>query len=192
MITELMEPMVDAGEQAAIVLIQCIATDNLPNRSGMRIPAGEFPALARLLRDKPASVGHPWSNPLSNWGRITDTALLVFKDVPAGLSKADKKSIAGEGYQQILLTIAVQTGHPYLEEFACDRLREVSIAFAYSQMRCPGCDCGKDIYPSYGCPRLPDTQPYIERFGINDAFEVSLVAIPAVRSARVVFDDVYK
>lgn len=176
-----MEPLTEAPEY---IYLSAIATDNLPNRSGMRIPAKELIPLAQFLVGKLAIKDHAMYRIDSGWGRISETSVEK-KPVPKGLSKVDKAAIAAEGYQVVMCVIQVPADSDTLDAITQRTAGELSITFSYSQLKCPDCDCGKDIYPSWGCPRSVSNQPWLERLGVMDAYEISLVVVPAVKAARV-------
>jgi|GEM_PF-4653394 hypothetical protein len=168
--------------EVEFVMLEAIATDNLPNRSGMRIPAKELQTIAATLPGKLAIKDHRMGSIDTAWGRISKAWIEAGDE--SKLSKTDRAALNGEGYQVVHCYIAVPADHPELRLIEADLASELSITFTYSQLKCPGCDCGKDIYPSWGCPRSVSAQPYLERHGVTESFEISLVVVPAVKAAH--------
>lgn len=165
------------------VLVDAIASDNLIGRSGFRNPVSEMPALAKFLKGKPALIDHEMGEVEGGWGRIVETAI-VQAVTPDDLDELNQAIVQKEGYWQLHCTIAVAPDHPYLKDFDYESKGELSITFVYSQIRCPGCTCGDAVW-SRNCPNDAYSLPYLERFGVSDAFEISLVCVPAVKSAKV-------
>ena len=61
----------------------------------------------------------------------------------------------------------------------------LSISTLYKKEKCPDCDCQVENWTS--CPRsieAIEAAGYIERVGVTDVLEVSLVLIPAVKNAK--------
>lgn len=167
-----------------VILLRAIATDNLVSRNGARIPASELPALANFLKGKPAIRDHRMFSTETAWGRVVTTTL-ERATPPGDLVDYNQAIVAAEGYWQIACEIAVQPGHSVLESLEYERVGELSITFLYSEMRCPNCSCGEAIW-SEKCVNDFWDLPYYERHGVTDAFEISLVVVPAVQAAKVV------
>ncbi len=164
-------------------ILRLVATDNLPSRNNARYPAAELPVLARYLIGTAATVDHDWRAE-KEWGLIIDAGVIV-EVPPTGLDADASKVVMAEGYQQVWVDVATE------DQTILDRIERglnwrVSIAAAFSIMRCPECDCKAGNMNSYECPNMPWDVPYYDRVGVCDALEVSLVLIPAVRSARVI------
>jgi hypothetical protein len=169
------------GEERQI--LRAIATDNLVSRNCARIPVGELAALARFLVNKPAITDHNLYSVETSWGRIV-SAVVESAVPPVEMSEENQAIVQGEGYRRIVCEIAVEPGHSVIRDIDFDRVGELSITFLYSEMRCPGCTCGKAVW-SDDCPNDFWTLPYYERHGVTDAFEISLVVVPAVKEARI-------
>jgi hypothetical protein len=165
------------------IILNAIATDNLISRNGARIPASELQALTRFLNGKPAITDHALYAVSTAWGRIVATAL-ESANAPLDLSEENRAIVANEGYWRILCEIAVEPGHPVLKDIDFERVGELSITFLYTDMRCPGCTCGENVW-SRNCPNDFWELPHYERHGVIDAFEISLVVVPAVKSAKI-------
>ena len=168
------------------VIVKAIATDNLVSLNAARYPLGELPALANFLVDKPATVDHDYFECADEWGLIV-AAAVVQADPPNGLTDENKAIVKAEGYHQIHVEIACPPGTSYLQDFPYGIRIRCSITAIYSFMRCPGCKCGGDVF-SPDCTNDFWELPYYERIGVTDALEISLVTVPAVRSARVLLE----
>ena len=160
-----------------------VGSDNLPNRSGLRTPATELKALASLMVGCPATLDHGvYRGVAGNFGRIVDAELLTIP-TPSNLSKLDMDALTADGgYMQLITGVAIETGHPQLEELASLRQSECSLSFMYTALRCPGCTCGKDLW---SCESRVNP-PYFERWGVVDGLEISLVVSAAVKRAKLV------
>jgi hypothetical protein len=169
------------------VIVRAIATDNLVSRNGARYPLSELAALAKYLVDKPASIDHPSAyrgTVKDEWGTIT-AAQVEKAEPPTDLSQENKLIVQQEGYHEVFVDVACDIGTEHLEAFKKLLRRRVSIAAMFEFMRCPGCTCGEDVFSPHCVNDFWDL-PYYERHGVCDALEISLVSVPAVRSARVV------
>ncbi|NJN87073.1 MAG: hypothetical protein HC881_13235 [Leptolyngbyaceae cyanobacterium SL_7_1] len=173
-----------------MTIVEAIATDNLVSRNEARYPAAELPTLARYLVNKPASINHPNAfrgSVEDEWGTII-TAEVQTTPPPLDLSAENAAIVAAEGYFQIRVKISCADDVAHLDAFRKALRLRVSISAIYSYMRCPGCKCGENIF-SRECVNDFWTLPYYERHGVTDALEISLVSVPAVRSACVVSID---
>jgi hypothetical protein len=166
------------------VIVRAIATDNLVCRNAARYPASELPRLVASFPGKPATLDHDWFECADEWGVVV-SATLQQAAPPENLSDDDRAIVAAEGYYQVMVEIACPPDTPYLKDFEYDIRTRCSIAATYSQMRCPGCKCGADVF-SRECVNDFWQLPYYERIGVVDALEISLVSVPAVKAARVV------
>ncbi len=165
----------------AEIIIEAIATNNLVSRNGGRIPASELPALAGYLIGKKAITDHRWTvYPLPPWGYIQSSEVLTLPP-PDDIRDVDKDIIVREGYQVIKVAIAADDQHPYVKDRGY--IDGVSIAFEYTTMGCANCECERHDIFHPKCPNSFWDIEYYERWGIVDAFEISLVVIPAVRQA---------
>lgn len=165
------------------VTLKAIATDNLVSRNGARYPASELPVLAALLVGCPAIQDHC---DLINreWGTITD-AQISKTAAPSNLDDLDRAIVQSEGYQQIVVDIQTRADNPLLADFAAGFKLRVSICAAFTTYRCPGCNCKAENFFSSDCPNGYHSVPYFDRTGVCDAFEISLVVIPAVKQAKI-------
>jgi hypothetical protein len=173
-----------------LVTVRAIATDNLVSRNGARYPLSELAALAKYLVGKIASIDHPSpyrGTVKDEWGNITGSGV-ERTTPPSDLSDENKLIVQSEGYHHIWVDIACSGDSEHLEEFKKYLRLRVSIAAMYTSMRCPGCTCGEDVFSPHCVNDFWDL-PYYERHGVCDALEISLVSVPAVRSARVVSID---
>jgi hypothetical protein len=170
------------------VIVKAIATDNLVCSNGARYPLGELPKLVATLPGKPATTDHDWYDCEDEWGVIT-SASLVQAEPPKDLSADDQAIVKAEGYHQVIVEIACPPDTPYLKDFEYGIRVRISIAASYSQMRCPGCECGESVF-SRECPNDFWELPYYERIGVVDALEISLVSLPAVKAAQIVLSEV--
>lgn len=163
-------------------IFRFVATDNLPNRSGARIPLDGLRVLRVTMIGVPATLDHGWGGVRLNFGRVVDSDLISLP-APSGLRDWELESISSEGYHQLILSIAIQNGHPQIPELESYRQGEVSISFIYDALKCPGCTCGSDIWD---CERR--NFKYVERHAVNDGLEISLVISPAVKRARLIVE----
>ncbi len=163
-------------------ILRLVATDNLPSRNAARYPASELPALAHHLAGAAATVDHDWRTE-KEWGFVVDAGVSI-EVPPPNLDESAAAIVSAEGYQQVWVNVATDD-QTILERLELGLNLRVSIAAAFSIMRCPGCNCKAGDMASYECPNMPWDVPYYDRIGVVDALEVSLVLIPAVRSARV-------
>ena len=155
------------------MLYKGIATDNLPNRNGARFSLKELQTIVALLPGVPISIDHSYS--FSDRKGFIVSANLVQKDLDP-LPEA----IKNEGYW----TIEVETDIEGVSPLPLNG-DGLSISTLYKKERCPDCDCQVENWTS--CPRSIETieaAGYIERVGVTDVLEVSLVLIPAVRNAK--------
>jgi hypothetical protein len=111
------------------VLVRAIATDNLVSRNGARIPKSELAALAGYLKDKPAIKDHRMFSVDTSWGRIVETAVEAATP-PDDLDEHNRLVVNAEGYWVVTCSIAVQPGHPILDELACGNKGELSITIS--------------------------------------------------------------
>lgn len=169
------------------VIVRAIATDNLVSRNAARYPLAELPALAELLPGKPATLDHAWSGVASEWGVII-AAILEQVEPPANLTAEDAAIVKVEGYHQVVVEISCPAGTSYLTDFDHGIRTRCSIAAGYTYMRCPGCKCGEDMF-SRECVNDFWELPYYERVGVVDAFEISLVSVPAVKAAQILIEE---
>lgn len=171
------------------IIIPVLAIDNLVTRNRRRLPAAELPALAALLVGKPAIANHNTYNVAGEWATVTKAWVQTIRPgddlYPADLSEVDRAVVAAEGYQVVMLELSVTPDCPYLDDFDVGLKRRVSITFIYSRLVCPDCNCGVQDMWHPKCPNLPYELPHIEYAGVTDAWEVSLVVVPAVRAASV-------
>lgn len=165
------------------ITLKAIATDNLVSRNGARYPASELPTLASLLVGCPAIQDH-WAEIEKEWGTITDAQILK-TTAPPDLDELDQAIVEAEGYQQIVVEIQTRADNPLLADFAAGFKLRVSICAAFTKFRCPGCNCGEENFFSDKCPNGYHSVPYFDRVGVCDAFEISLVVIPAVKQAKI-------
>jgi hypothetical protein len=165
------------------VTLKAIATDNLVSRNGARYPASELPTLASLLVGCPAIQDH-WAEVDKEWGTITDAQILKTA-APLNLNELDQAIVEREGYQQIVVDIQTRADNPVLADFAAGFKLRVSICAAFTTYRCPGCNCKAENFFSSDCPNGYHSVPYFDRMGVVDAFEISLVVIPAVKQAKI-------
>jgi hypothetical protein len=170
------------------VTVKAIATDNLVSGNRARYPLSELPALVKFLPGKPATLDHDWFDCTDEWGIITSASLLK-TEPPPDLDAEDQAIVKAEGYYQVIVEISCPPDTPYLGDFQYGIRIRVSIAATYSQMRCPGCKCGEDVF-SRECVNDFWTLPYYERIGVMDALEISLVSVPAVKAAQVLLSEV--
>jgi hypothetical protein len=166
-----------------LVTLKAIATDNLVSRNGARYPASELPVLASLLVGCPAIADH-YPTVDREWGRIRDAQILK-PSPPPNLDEHNQAIVDEEGYQQIIVDVETRADHPLLADFASGVKTRVSICAAFTTFRCPGCNCKAGNFFSSDCPNVYHSVPYFERVGVCDAFELSLVVIPAVKQAKV-------
>lgn len=166
------------------ITLKAIATDNLVSRNGARYPASELPVLASFLIGCAAIQDH---RDLIDreWGTITD-AQISRTAAPADLDELNQAIVESEGYQQIVVDITTRTDNPLLTDFAAGVKLRVSICAAFTTFRCPGCSCKEGNFFSSDCPNGYHSVPYFDRVGVCDAFEISLVVVPAVKAAKVV------
>jgi hypothetical protein len=163
--------------------LRIIATDNLPSRNNARYPASELPALAAYLIGAAATVDHAWRAE-KEWGTITDAGVMV-EVPPTDLDDDAQKIVVSEGYRVVWVDVATDD-QTVLGRMERGLNLRVSISATFSLMRCPDCDCKAGNMASYECPNMPWDVPYYDRIGVSDGLEVSLVLVPAVRSARVI------
>lgn len=157
------------------------ATDNLVNRSGTRIPAREFPALAEYLKHTYGVSDH-WLEYDRVWAKALDAWVETSSIEPLLLgphTDINKAIIMLEGYQRILVK-AQPFDHPSTDQLNTNQIDPISITFFYTEARCPLCD--EDVWT---CKHSFREIPYIVRHGVRDASEFSLVAAAAVRAAKV-------
>lgn len=155
------------------MLYKGIATDNLPNRNGARFSLKELQTIVTLLPGVPISIDHSYS--FSDRKGFIVSAELVQKDL-----HPLPEAIKSEGYW----TIEVETDIEGVSPMPLNG-DGLSISTLYKKERCPDCDCQIENWTS--CPRSIETieaAGYIERVGVTDVLEVSLVLIPAVRNAK--------
>ena len=155
------------------MLYKGIATDNLPNRNGGRFSLDELKTIVALLPDVPISIDHSYS--FTDRKGFIVSANLVQKDLDP-LPEA----IKSEGYWTIEVEANIEGVSPI--PLNGDGL---SISTLYKKERCPDCDCQVENWTS--CPRsieAIEAAGYIERVGVTDVLEVSLVLIPAVKNAK--------
>ena len=169
------------------VIVRAIATDNLVSRNAARYPVAELPMLVELLPGKPATLDHAWSGVASEWGVIT-AAVMERVEPPQNLTAEDALIVKAEGYYQVVVDISCPAGTSYLQDFDNGIRTRCSISAGYTFMRCPGCKCGEDMF-SDDCTNDFWKLPYYERIGVTDAFEISLVTVPAVKAAQILIED---
>lgn len=165
------------------VTLKAIATDNLVSRNGARYPATELAALANLLIGCAAIQDH--CDLISReWGTITD-AQISRTTAPPNLDELDQAIVEREGYQQIVVDITTRADNPLLADFAAGVKLRVSICAAFTTFRCPDCNCKAENFFSSDCLNGYHSVPYFDRVGVVDAFEISLVVVPAVKQAKI-------
>lgn len=165
--------------------ITAIATDNLPNRSMGRFPAVELPKIAQSLVTNSASVDH--SDYYRNqWGTVTRA--WVERLEPTAEQRAEYADvIAKEGYQRVMVEIESRPEIDVKPQ-AGDHL---SITAMYRDLVCPGCDC--EERDAFECPKARkalETLGYLDRSGVVDTLEISLVLVPAVKGAVILSTEV--
>lgn len=149
-----------------MAIVSGIATDNLPNRNWGRFSLQELYSIAKLLEGCPVSEDHNTSYS-SKKGEV----------IRAWVEVGDYNPEIQESYGVVKFEAEI-------DQFV-EAGDGISIAASYQSERCANCDC--DIHDWARCPR-PLEQiklKWIERVGVNDVFELSLVLIPAVKSAKV-------
>jgi hypothetical protein len=165
-------------------MLKAIASDNLISRNRARTPADELPMLAQCLVGKPCTTDHNTYNVEKEWATITHAWVDKAATPPSGLDPLNLAVIDREGYQQVRCELSVPDDSPHLLAFERGLRLRVSIQFLYTYPRCPGCTCGEN-YWHRACPNTYADIQYLERIGVVDAYELSLVVVPAVTSARV-------
>lgn len=178
---------IEEGSVKDGVIVRAIATDNLVSRNAARYPVAELPMLVELLPGKPATLDHAWGGVASEWGVITSAAMERVEP-PASLTSEDAAIVKAEGYFQVVVEITCPSGTSYLADFDNGIRTHCSIAAGYTFMRCPGCKCGEDMF-SRECVNDFWSLPYYERVGVVDAFEISLVTVPAVKAAQILIEE---
>lgn len=155
-----------------------IATNNLPNRNGGRFSLVELQRISKLLPGVPLTFDHSQSYE-DKRGKIS-SATLTQAMPPKELSEEARLIVEREGYWEVQFTAEVDGIEP-------DEGDGVSISVLYKAEQCPNCDC--EVKNWMHCPRpIEDiaAKGYIERVGVEDVLELSLVLIPACKGAKVV------
>lgn len=168
---------------AEMKLLKAIASDNLISRNRARTPLGELPMLAQCLQGKPCTTDHNTYNVEKEWATIA-RAWVEKVEPPPGLDPLNSAVVAREGYYQVMCELSVPDDSPHLLAFDRGLRLRVSIQFMYTYPRCPGCTCGEN-YWHRACLNSYADIDYLERIGVTDAYELSLVVVPAVTAARV-------
>lgn len=169
------------------ITLQAIATDNLVSRNRARTPLDELTSLAGYLVGKPATTDHNTYQIEKEWATIT-SAYVEQASPPDGLDEVNRAIVSQEGYHRIICDLSVPSDSPHLQAFERGLRLRVSIQFIYSVPRCPGCTCGESYFSRF-CPNTWEDIQYLERIGVTDAYEISLVVVPAVREARVLYKE---
>ena len=149
------------------MIIKGIATDNLPNRNWGRFSLQELQRISTLLSGCPVSVDHN-TDYASKRGTVTKAW------VETGAYNSDiKESYACVKFEADISGVSPESGDG------------VSITVGYTLERCADCDC--QVQDWTRCPRPLEQikAKWIEREGVKDVLELSLVLIPAVKSAKV-------
>ena len=165
--------------------VTAIATDNLVSRNGARYPAVELVALAQLLVGK-ATVTDHWTMVEQEWGTIS-RAWVEKVEPPADLDEINRAIVRQEYYQQVRCEISYPADFPLEQDWQVGLKLRVSICAAYQFLRCSGCSCGHHFF-SVKCPNSWSEVVYFDRVGVVDAYELSLVVVPAVKEARVLYE----
>lgn len=168
--------------------VKAIVTDNLITRNGGRTPASELPAVVALLNQGVNTIDDHWPTVRTEWGTILDAELRQLTGpYPLSLSPDNQAIIDSEGYYFILATVQIKKPE-ILADIDRDLGLGVSLGFMVQRLTCPGCDCGESIWD---CRKYDwrDPAPFIEYRGIIDVIELSRVAAPAVRLARLLKDE---
>lgn len=159
--------------------ITAIATDNLPNRNWARFPASELPRIAATLNGNAASIDHSDSY-LAQWGTVV-RAWIESRESSQDQLAQYGAIIQKEGYQAVMVEIEARDGTVAPKEG--DHL---SITTLYEKLRCPDCTCEEgDAYDCNRGKKALDEWGYLDRVGVADTLEISLVLIPAVKGAIV-------
>lgn len=162
------------------MLFQGFAGDNLPNRNGGRFSLIELQRISNLLPRCPLTFDH--SDRYHNRLGTILSARLEQASPPPGLDDIGQAIVAREGYWHISFE-AEFTGETDDLPSPGDG---ISLSVLYKTERCPDCDCEAESWVQ--CPRpIEDVfaKGYIERVGVADVLELSLVLIPAVKHAAV-------
>ena len=158
-----------------------LATNNLPNRNGARFPVAELPLIAEKIVGCAASVDHEYEYE-EQWGTVISAEVQTVSPTPYQL-KRYSDIIKAEGVQNVIVVVQSKTQ----TEIVPDVGDHASISALFQYLTCPGCDC--DRRDVFGCPKAReafDEKGYIERLGVEDVLEISLVLVPAVPDARVI------
>jgi hypothetical protein len=160
--------------------VSIIATNNLPNRNMGRFPAAELPAIAKKLVGVAAIVDHE-AEYEEQWGTVVEARVERAEPTPEQL-EAYPDVLRTEGLQNVVAVVQSKTQI----EIVPDVGDHASITTAYTDLVCPGCTCEyRDADRCKKAWEALSTLGYLERAGVQDIYEISLVAVPAVPDAIV-------
>lgn len=187
--------------QDDIFTVSAIAADNLINRNSSRWTPRDLSTMTKLIVGKPALQDHDSYSVAKIWGRVYDANLISSTPSDSLIDRINRgddnrRILAKEGYQQIAVQIFTNKDHPVVQEIAMGRRKEMSVGgFMIQDLYCPECDIS--IYNSR-CPHYFNGSPdaskygdrpqitYINRHGLYDLLELSLVTSPNLPGAGVV------
>lgn len=159
------------------MIIKGFAGDNLPNRNGGRFSVTELSRITKLLPGVPLTFDHSIRYH-DRQGRIVSASMEEAS--VDGLDSDLREVIKSEGYWRIRFEAEFDGDLPPVPGDG------VSLSVLFQSERCPDCDCNSESWLT--CPRSIEdvfARGYVERVGVADVLELSLVLIPAVKRASV-------
>lgn len=184
-----------------VIVVSGIAADNLINRSYSKWGVDDLKAMAKLLVGKPTLFDHnSYDVQQQTWGRVFDAqfvnSLTAENELIDAIAQGvyNRKIIATEGFNQVFFQAYLVKSDETLGLISSGRASELSTGgFRFTDFWCPVCDtsirnpkCPHYVRSPWSDSDDPEYAPYVERRGLFDLMEISLVSTPNIPGARLI------